>query len=35
MGVHKMKVYFISLVTEKQEQQGKSENYERSRLFKV
>ena len=28
-GVHKMKVYFICLVKEKQKQQGKSENCER------
>ena len=34
-GVHKMKVYFISLVKEKQKQQHKSENYERWRLFKL
>ena len=34
-GVHKMKVYFISLVKEEQKQQGKSVNYERWRLFKA
>ena len=30
-----MKVYFICLVKEKQKQQGKSENYERWRLYKL